>query len=73
MSEQHTINEGDEVMVMFDQGLCPEGKLCGIVKHTPCATGDSFHIISTQSQDKGKLFYVQTFQFMTVLRRGEEK
>lgn len=65
----YDIQYNDEVLVMFDQGRSPGGKLYGIVKHMPQATGDSFHIVSTGPQDAGMLYYVQQFQFIAVLKR----
>lgn len=73
MIEAHYIRPGDEVIVMFDQGRCPEGKLYGVVRYCPQATGDSFHIESTGHQDRGQLYYVQTFQFMTVTKRAQQE
>lgn len=37
------------------------------VLHTPCATGDSWHV---KCIGTGEVFYVNTFAFMKLIRKG---
>jgi hypothetical protein len=54
------IEEGDKVTVRFSSG----NTFDGIVKYTPCATGDSWHIqeVDFAGVQKDVLHYVQTFE-----------
>lgn len=67
--DDHSIRPGDEVFVMFDQSQ-PRGGLYGRVEYCPQATGDSFHIRDLDAKRQGELYYVQTFQFMHLRKRG---
>ena len=59
MNNDYKIKEGDRVCVY----LLKDVVIVGEVKYTPCATGDSWHILG----DTGRLYYIQQFDFMEKL------
>lgn len=78
MSNQNEIEVGDQVRVIlhYHQNAEPEW-IEGYVRYTPCATGDSWHIVSYDSGEKDypvkqTLHYVQQFVLMTLMKKGEE-